>query len=66
MTDEQHQGVIGAISDLGSKVVGALPPAVLGLLAINTVFIGLTYWHLDRQTEARVEILTKIVDHCLK
>jgi hypothetical protein len=66
MADEPHQGTIGAVTDLGQKIVGTLPPAFLSLVILNTIFLGLVMWFLNGQMEARTVMVSKVLDRCME
>jgi len=62
MTDEQRSGVLLSVSE---KLLRVLPPAFIGLLLVNVLFIGLVAWIFDHAAENRNVLLTKIVEGCL-
>lgn len=61
----EEAGAIAAASRVGTALISALPPAFLGLLMINTVFLGVTYWFLSHEMAQRTEYVGKIIDSCL-
>jgi len=65
MTNVQHQGAVGAVSDLGGKVVAALPASFLGLLCINVVFLGGLAWYADHERADRVAMFNRLMDACV-
>lgn len=46
---------------LGARILAALPPAFLLLLALNLAVL----YFLDQQAEGRIELLNKIIERCL-
>jgi len=62
MTDEQRSGVLLSASE---NLLRVLPPAFIGLLLVNVLFIGLVAWIFDHAAENRNVLLTKIVEGCL-
>ena len=63
--DPPHEGTIGAITDLGGKMIGALPPAFLMLCVVNLVFLGMVVWFINHQATARTELVDKLIDRCM-
>jgi len=63
MADETH-GVVGAVETLGSKLMTSLPAQFLGLIVLNTIFIGSLLWFLNRQTDARERLLAPLLKEC--
>lgn len=63
---ERQQGVIGAVADLGSKLVGTLPPAFLGLCVINLIFIVGLVWYFDHLRADRALLFNRLMDACLQ
>ena len=63
--EPRHEGAVGALTDLGSKLVTALPPSLIALMLINLAFLGLTYWFLTNQMEGRTKLASVIIDRCL-
>ena len=51
----------GLLAGISTKLIRALPPAMLLLVLLNVAFIGIEAW----RTGQRNELLTKIVDSCL-
>ncbi len=47
-----------------ARITSALPPGFIALLGINTVFLGLLFWFLDRQIDTRVSLVGKLIDAC--
>lgn len=61
----QNGTIPGAIARLGTSLISSLPPAFIGLVLINAIFIGCVLWFLNSQMEQRTAIVDKIVDRCL-
>jgi hypothetical protein len=66
MSEPQHEGTIGAVTDISSKLIGALPPAFLMLVLLNVVFLGLVMWFLADQIDRRTALVTQIVTRCME
>ena len=66
MTEAEAHGVVGAATELGGRIIGALPAQFLMLVLLNSVFIGGLLWFLDRRDTARERLLTPIVTSCLQ
>jgi hypothetical protein len=64
--DPKHEGTIGALTDLGGKLVGALPPVFIMLVALNVMFLGLVMWFLADQIDRRTALVTQIVTRCME
>jgi hypothetical protein len=62
---QQHSGVIGAVTDLGSKLVTALPPAFIMLCLVNALFIFAVLYFLDDQLDQRTALVKGLVDKCM-
>jgi hypothetical protein len=56
---------VGALADLGARLVTALPPAFLMLCLVNAIFIGAVLWFLDDQLDQRTKLVGTLVDRCL-
>jgi hypothetical protein len=61
----RHEGAVGALADLGARVVTALPPAFLLLVLINVAFLGVVMWFLDDQIAQRTHMAEKLFDRCM-
>jgi hypothetical protein len=64
--EPQHEGALGALTDLGNKLIGALPPAFLMLVVMNACFLGMVLWFLNHQADQRTALVTKLVDRCME
>jgi len=64
MADEPKT-TVGALTSLSEKLVAALPPAFLLLVIINIIFLGITAWAFNHNTDTRSAMISKIVDACL-
>jgi hypothetical protein len=62
---EQQQSVVHKALDVGGGIVASLPAVFIMLLFINAIFLGATFWFLERQLERRTELLTQIIATCL-
>jgi hypothetical protein len=60
-----NESAIGAVARLGQNLITTLPPAFLGLVLINAIFIGAILWFLDNRMTERTALVDKIVDRCL-
>ena len=54
------------LASLSDKIVRALPPAFLLLVVLNIVFLGVAAYVFQHNTELRNDMITKIIDTCLK
>ena len=54
----------GAAQALGRALIGALPPAFIMLVLINSAFLGIVLWFLNFQIDQRTHLVEKIIDHC--
>ena len=61
----RHEGAIGALTDLGSRMVSVLPPAFVMLCVINAIFIAAVLWFLDDQVAARTKLVQTLVEKCM-
>jgi hypothetical protein len=62
---QQPTTTVGALTDLGARVVNALPPAFLLLCLINVAFLGIVMWFLDDQIAQRTRMAEKLFDRCM-
>jgi hypothetical protein len=60
-----HAPPSGLLVSVSEKLLRVLPPAFVGLLLVNVLFIGLVAWIFDHAAENRNALLTKIIDRCL-
>lgn len=65
MTDEPTTPPSSVLVSVSEKLLRVLPPAFIGLLLVNVLFIGLVAWLFDHAAENRNILLTKIVEGCL-
>jgi len=63
MADDQPAHT--SLFDLGRSLIGALPPVFLMLVLMNIAFISLVMWFLDHELGVRMQMLMKVLDHCL-
>ena len=61
MNDEPPQNVVQAATKVANALITALPPAFVSLVALNVIFLALTFWFLTTQSEQRV---TKVINSC--
>ena len=61
-----REGAIGALTDLGGKLVGALPPVFIMLCLINVMFLGMVMFFLSDQIDRRTALVTQIVTRCME
>lgn len=57
-------GLTGLAATIGTGLIGALPPAFLMLVLINSLFLGLVLWFVEHQLDQRMILANKILDHC--
>ena len=62
-TGNGNGGLLASVSD---KLIRALPPAFLLLVILNIVFMGVAAWTFQHNTEIRNQMLSRIIDNCLK
>lgn len=63
--DPRHEGSVGAITDLGNKLISALPPAFVMLLVMNVCFLGMVLWFLNHQSDQRNATVNLLLDRCM-
>jgi hypothetical protein len=56
----------GLLADVSDKLIRALPPAFTLLVLLNIVFLGVATYVFGHNTEARNEMLSRIIETCLK
>ena len=59
------QTVVGAVSSLMEKLVIALPPAFMMVVMLNIFSLAMIGWVFVHNTDARTDMLSKIIDSCL-
>jgi hypothetical protein len=59
---ERANGLLASISE---RLIRVLPPAFLLMIVLNVLFLGVLVWLYESNTEARTELLSKIVEKCL-
>jgi hypothetical protein len=62
---QQNGTTTGRLIDASKNVLAAVPPSFLGLLLINLLFLAAVLWFLNSQVEARMSLVTKIIDTCV-
>ena len=60
-----ERGNAGLLAGISEKLIGTLPPAMLLLVLLNIVFIGIALYMFSHNTEARNEMLSRIIESCL-
>jgi hypothetical protein len=58
-------GLVATAGDLGRHLIGALPPAFLGLVLLNVAFLTLVFWFLSSQIDQRTALVGKLLEHCM-
>lgn len=58
-------GITEKAIDAGRTILQAVPPSFLGLCLVNFLFLATTLWFLQSQVEARMMLVTKIVEACV-
>jgi hypothetical protein len=58
-----NRGVLASVSE---KLIRALPPAFLLLVLLNIVFLGVASYVFQHNTQARNEMIQRIIENCLK
>jgi hypothetical protein len=65
MTEDERHGIIGSVTELGSKALSAIPPALIILVALNVAFIVSAAWLEISQSASRERILAQIITSCI-
>jgi len=60
----RRNGVTGAITGLGERLIAGLPGPFLALIALNAVFIIGVLWFVQAESALRVQVIDKILDAC--
>ena len=63
--NSKHEGVIGALTDLCTKLVTVLPPAIVSLILLNIVFLAVVFWFLHTQYQTRAELIGRMLEACI-
>jgi hypothetical protein len=56
----------GLLASVSEKLIRALPPAFLLLVLLNIVFLGVASYVFQHNTQARNEMIQRIIENCLK
>jgi len=56
----------GLIADVSTKLIRALPPAMTLLVVLNIIFLGVSAWTFQHNSDRRADMIAKIVDSCLQ
>lgn len=62
---QQNGTTTGRLIDAGKNVLAAVPASFLGLLLINFLFLAAVLWFLNSQVEARMALVSRIIDACV-
>jgi hypothetical protein len=54
------------LAGISEKLIRALPPAFLLLVILNIVFLGMAAYVFQHNTEVRNQMLSKVLDSCLR
>jgi len=65
MTDEQTQGVIGAATRLGDRLLTSLPAQFLALVLMTGLFNLGILWFVDRENAQRERIMSSVLSPIL-
>jgi uncharacterized membrane protein YfcA len=65
MTEQEAHSVVGAVAQVGNRLVSALPAQFLLLLLLVLLFLAGFLWFLDRRDEARERMITPVIAACL-
>jgi len=60
--NEQEHGWIG----LAGRITTALPAQFLMLVLLNIIFLGVVFWHQQKQDDARERLFTPILMSCFR
>ena len=61
---DSPKGVSSAVTEIGRAIVSSLPPAFLLLCLINVAFLWIVLTFVQHQTDARLDLINRIVDRC--
>lgn len=62
---QQNGTTTGRLIDASRAVISAVPPSFIGLLLVNLLFLAAVLWFLNNQVEARMALVSKIIDACV-
>ena len=65
-SSSSSSGVVGAVENLGSRLIASLPAQFLMLVLMNMIFIMSLLSFLDKQLESRERALTPIISNCMQ
>ena len=54
------------LSTLPEKLIRALPPAFVMLILLNVIFLGVSAWSFQHNTDARTAMLSRILEACIE
>ena len=66
MAPPQPANKEGLLASVSEKLIRALPPAFLLLVLLNIVFLGVASYVFQHNTQARNEMIQRIIENCLK
>jgi hypothetical protein len=61
----RHDGITGAVTELGGKAIAGLQGPMLALVLLNAAFIGVAFFFLEHQASARNAMISKMFDVCI-
>ena len=65
MVEEETGGKAGLLANVSEKIIRALPPAFLLLVLLNIVFLAVSAWTFQHNSDMRGAMISKIVEACL-
>lgn len=66
MAEASGNDANGLLAGISDKLIRALPPAMTLLILMNICFLGVTAYIFSHNTDVRNQMLTRIIDTCLK
>jgi len=60
----RRNGITGAITGLGERLIAGLPGQFLALIALNIAFILGILWFVQSENALRAQLIDKILDAC--
>jgi hypothetical protein len=64
VTEDEARGVVGAATQLGSKLIGSLPAQFLMLCLLNLIFILGLLWFIHQREMQRERLLSAYLASC--
>jgi hypothetical protein len=65
-SDRGPSGSVYTLSTIPEKLIRALPPAFVMLILLNVIFLGVSAWSFQHNTDARTEMLSRILSACIE